>query len=175
MREKPQGCGLEGAEHPLSTPEHLHTAGRVRETPPPQSPHKPPPTSLTCRPAGPCNSPHLLAQARQGRQFRGLQLQRLLASLVSRASCKPQKRKIRAAPRPANAHEHQLSRLWCKGAWGIACTRVCWLITGLEGVILKAQTQTSFSTSTHANNNHGGRSKWRPVVALTGMGRHRGQ
>lgn len=50
---------------------------------------------------GTLQPPHFLShlsRACQGRKFRGLQLQRLLATLVPRAPCKPQKRKSELRP-----------------------------------------------------------------------------
>ena len=188
MREKVLGCwcgSLEGVEHP---PRRASPGGtcmrrqqRVRKSSP--SPHtNRPPTSLTCRPAGPCNL-HIFYAGLQGRKFRGLQLQRLLSSLVSLACCKPQKGK-KTELRPDLPMLTNINYHGCgvRGYGGMEefGARVHWLITGLEGVISRErQTGTPTPTHTHtdANNKQGGRSEWRPVVAMdkAWAGRHRGQ
>lgn len=125
MREKPQGCGLEGVEHvpqraPQSTPAYGGSALLQREAIPPvptqTAPHK-----SHLQAGGTLQPPHFLShlsQACQGRKFRGLQLQRLLATLVPRAPCKPQKRKSELRPDLPMLTNSNYHGLWCKGGWG---------------------------------------------------------
>lgn len=178
MREKPQGCGLEGVELPEKERAPAYggsTALQQREQTPPV-PTRPTPTKSHLQAGGTLQPPHFLSQACHGRKFRGLQLQRLLATLASRPPCKPQKGKNRVAPRPANAHEHRLSRLWCKGGIGKFCA-LHGLITGLQGVILEERqtgTHTLSLSPLHtpivnkAVDRNGGL-----VLPGTGTGRHR--
>lgn len=175
-------------EHPR---EHLHTAAaaaentaalqREEEIPPVPTRHAP--TSLTCRPAGPCNlhifSPHL-SQACQGRKFRGLQLQRLLATLVSRRPASPRKGKTELRPDLPMLTNSNYHGLWCKGGWGkyLCASALAHHRAGRCNLKKGRQTHAQVHTHTHVHtpiiNGAVDRNGGMVLPGQAGVGRHRG-